>query len=95
MIILKTILKAKFKKQPTMVVTFDEVYGFPSVLCQGVTKEQFNDAALMFMGTNLEIKKGRDVLNLNPHTLKRRKKKENSIRKFFRILFTKEKGVNV
>lgn len=88
MTILKTILRAKLKKQPTIVVTFDDVYGFPSVLCQRVTKEQFNDAALMFMGTNREIKKGRDVLNLNPQ--KRIKKKESNIHKFFRILFSKE-----
>lgn len=89
MIILKTILKAKFKKQPTMVVTFDDVYGFPTVMCRRVSKEQFNDAALMLMGTNREIKKGRDILNLTPQK-KGRKKKENSVHKFFRILFSKE-----
>lgn len=79
---ISTVIKAKLKKQPVMVVTFDDVYGFPSVLCDRVSNDKFNDAALFLMGKSHE---GKRVLKPSGS-----KKKENVIHKFFRILFTKE-----
>lgn len=81
---ISTVIKAKLKKQPVMVVTFDDVYGFPSVLCDRVNNDKFNDAALFLMGKSHE---GKRVLKPSKS---RSKKKENVIHKFFRILFTKE-----
>lgn len=99
MSILSTVLKAKFKKQPIMVVSFDPSYGFPEAKTRYCSKEQFSDAALFLMGKSHEY--GRKSVSkpcVNPtkkaqsqRTPLSKRKKEHSVHKFFRILFTRER----
>lgn len=85
--IIKTVLKAKIKKQPVIVITFDDVYGFANAKCSRVSDEKFNDAALFLVGKSHEQRNKSAELAKKP---KAKRKKENAVHKFFRILFTRE-----
>lgn len=75
-----------FKKTPKIIITFDKVYGFPEAKAKYCSKEQFADAALFMVGKNHEYGK-RKTSGIK----RQRRRKENIIHKFFRILFTRER----
>lgn len=98
MSILSTVLKAKFKKQPIMVVSFDPSYGFPEAKTRYCSKEQFSDAALFLMGKSHEYGRKAFINSRSAQSVRKShprkaqsKKKENSVHKFFRILFARER----
>lgn len=71
----------KFKKKPVIKVTFDPYHNLPMMQAKNCTDEQIRDAALFMQGhVRFDTKKASRSNN------QRRKKKENRIHKFFRIL---------
>lgn len=72
-----------FRKKPVITVTFDPYHNLPMMKAKNCTKEQIRDAGL-FMQGHARI----DCNNSRHNTCGRRKKKENRIHKFFRILRT-------
>ena len=71
----------KFRKKSVIKVTFDTYHNLPMMQAKNCTDEQIRDAALFMQGhVRFDTKKASRSNN------KRRKKKENRIHKFFRIL---------
>ena len=70
-----------FKKKSVIKVTFDPYHNLPQMKAKNCTSEQIQDAAI-FMQGHVKI----DRRNAGRPTPRRRKKKENRIHKFFRIL---------
>ena len=70
-----------FKKKPVITVTFDPYHNLPMMKAKNCTDEQIRDAVL-FMQGHVRIDSKRPPRRSN----KRRRKKENRIHKFFRIL---------
>lgn len=82
-----------FKKTPKIIITFDKVYGFPEAKAKYCSKEQFADAALFMVGKNHEYGR-RKTSSIKPAKVShQRRRKENVVHKFFRILFTRERAV--
>lgn len=71
------------RKKSVITVTFDPYHNLPMMKAKNCTKEQIRDAGL-FMQGHARI----DCNNSRHNTCGRRKKKENRIHKFFRILRT-------
>ena len=70
-----------FKKKSVIKVTFDPYHNLPMMKAKNCTGEQILDAAL-FMQGHVRI----DNKIIGNQAPKRRRKKENRIHKFFRIL---------
>lgn len=70
-----------FRKKPIITVTFDPYHNLPMMQAKNCTEEQIRDAVL-FMQGHVRIDSKRPPRRSN----KRRRKKENRIHKFFRIL---------
>ena len=71
----------KFRKKSVIKVTFDPYHNLPMMKAKNCTGEQILDAAL-FMQAHVRI----DNKVIGNQAPKRRRKKENRIHKFFRIL---------
>lgn len=69
------------RKKSVITVTFDPYHNLPMMKAKNCTSEQIHDAAI-FMQGHVKI----DRRNAGRPTPRRRKKKENRIHKFFRIL---------
>ena len=70
-----------FRKKSVIKITFDPYHNLPQMKAKNCTKEQILDAGL-FMQGHARI----DCKNSGHNTSGRRRKKENRVHKFFRIL---------
>ena len=70
-----------FRKKPIITVTFDPYHNLPMMQAKNCTEEQIRDAVL-FMQGHVRI----DAKRPSRYSKNRRRKKENRIHKFFRIL---------
>lgn len=70
-----------FRKKPIITVTFDPYHNLPMMQAKNCTEEQIRDAVL-FMQGHVRI----DTKRPSHYSNNRRRKKENRIHKFFRIL---------
>ena len=71
----------KFRKKSVIKLTFDPYHNLPMMKAKNCTEDQIRDAAL-FMQGHVRI----DTKRIHHRTNKRRRKKENKLHKFFRIL---------